>query len=51
MFEGKRIKYISPSGNSYDAMVVSCVKDIGITLVNADTSSQYLWCLQKLERV
>jgi len=45
MFEGKRIKYISPSGKEYNAMVVSCVKDIGVTIVNADDSSQYLRCL------
>lgn len=45
MFEGKIIKYISPLGNEYTGKVVACVKDIGITIVDANNSSIYLYCL------
>ena len=45
MFEGKVIKYINADGIEYNARVVACVKDVGITLVDNDNPSYYLRCL------
>lgn len=45
MFEGKVIKYIDETGKEYNAKVVACVKDVGITIINNDNPSHYLRCL------
>ena len=46
MFEGKIITYITVDGDTYKGLVIACVKDIGITIVDADNPSLYLHCLK-----
>jgi len=46
MFEDKIITYIAADGTKYKGRVVACVKDIGITIVDASNPSEYLHCLK-----
>jgi len=46
MFEDKIIDFISANGGKYKGRVVACVKDIGITIVNADDPKEFLHCLK-----
>jgi len=46
MFEDKLITYIAVDGERYEGRVVACVKDIGITVVDANNPSEYLYCLK-----
>ena len=46
MFEDKIITYINSDGDTYKGRVVACVKDIGITIVDASNPSRYLHCLK-----
>jgi len=46
MFEDKIIDFITIDGYKYKGRVVACVKDIGITIVNADDPEDFLHCLK-----
>jgi len=46
MFAGKEIIYIKSDGNKVPAIVVECVRDIGITIVRKDDRTKYLCCLK-----
>ena len=45
MFEDKIITFISVDGEEFKARVISCVKDVGISIVNANNSNDFLFCL------
>jgi len=45
MFEDKIITFISVDGEEFKARVISCVKDVGISIVNANNSNDFLYCL------
>jgi len=45
MFEGKIIDFYNSAGEYRRAKVVSCVKDIGITIVKEDDPNHYCYCL------
>jgi len=44
MFEGKEITFIEPFGTKYKAIVISCTKDIGIT-IKEKVNNEFLYCL------
>lgn len=46
MFEGKEITFIARNGCPYKAIVVACVKDVGISIVSKDNHNQFLYCLR-----
>ena len=45
MFAGKEIIYIQSNGARIPAIVVECVRDIGITIVKKKDKTKYLCCL------
>jgi len=45
MFEGKEIDFIYRNGDKTKGIVVSCIKDVGITIIQKDEPSKILYCL------
>lgn len=46
MYEGKEVIYINSYGEKSEAIVVACVRGIGITIVNKNDKEHYHWCLK-----
>lgn len=46
MFEGKEVNVILRSGEKIPGIVVSCIKDVGISIVEKHYKDAYLYCLR-----